>query len=160
MINRVILVGRLTRDPMLRRPRADFLSQPSPSPATVGSPAATGRTGRLISSAAWPGGNLRISSASMRTKGRWSALTDGFRHGTMTTLPVRKCTSQKLSVTAYSCWNRNRLLKIVLQRWAISRRMLAMLRRTRSGTLRRTMDSMISALARHWIFPAMTYHFN
>ena len=157
MINRVILVGRLTRDPMLRKTQSGL----SVATFTVACDRRfSGGNGQdrqtdFISCVAW-----RISSASMRTKGRWSALTDGFRHGTMTTLPVRKCTSQKLSVTAYSCWNRNRLLKIVLQRWAISRRMLAMLRRTRSGTLRRTMDSMISALARHWIFPAMTYHFN
>ena len=103
MINRVILVGRLTRDPMLRKTQSGL------SVATF-----TVACDRRFS-----GGNGQDS-----------------------------------------CWNRNRLLKIVLQRWAISRRMLAMLRRTRSGTLRRTMDSMISALARHWIFPAMTYHFN
>lgn len=160
MINRVILVGRLTRDPMLRKTQSGLSVATFTVACDRRFSGGNGRTDRLISSAAWPGGNLRISSASMRTKGRWSALTDGFRHGTMTTLPVRKCTSQKLSVTAYSCWNRNRLLKIVPQRWAISRRMLAMLRRTHSGTQRRTMDSMISALVRHWIFPAMTYHFN
>ena len=156
MINRVILVGRLTRDPMLRKTQSGL----SVATFTVACDRRfSGGNGQdrqtdFISCVAW-----RQSADFLGQYAHKGALV-GFRHETMTTLPVRKCTSQKLSVTAYSCWNRNRLLKIVPQRWAISRRMLAMLRRTRSGTQRRTMDSMISALVRHWIFPAMTYHFN
>ncbi len=160
MINRVILVGRLTRDPMLRKTQSGL----SVATFTVACDRRfSGGNGQdrqtdFISCVAW-----RQSAdflGQYAHKGAWSALTDGSRHGTMTMLPVRKCTSQKWSVTAYSCWNRNQHPRIVPLRWAISRRTPAMPRPTRLGTLRRTMDSMISALVRHWIFPAMTYHFN
>ena len=148
MINRVILVGRLTRDPMLRKTQSGL------SVATF-----TVACDRRFS-----GGNGQDRQTDFISCVAWRQSAEflgQYAHkGTMITLLVRKCTSQKLSVTAYSCWNRNRHLRIVLLRWAISRRMLAMLRPTHLGTLRRTMDSMILALVRRWIFPAMTYHFN
>ena len=155
MINRVILVGRLTRDPMLRKTQSGL----SVATFTVACDRRfSGGNGQdrqtdFISCVAW-----RQSADFLGQYAHKGALVGV--DGRIQTRNYDNASGQKVSVTAYSCWNRNRLLKIVLQRWAISRRMLAMLRRTRSGTLRRTMDSMISALARHWIFPAMTYHFN
>ena len=147
MINRVILVGRLTRDQMLRKTQSGL------SVATF-----TVACDRRFS-----GGNGQDRQTDFISCVAWRQSADflgQYAHKGALVGVDRKCTSQKWSVTAYSCWNRNQHPRIVPLRWAISRRTPAMPRPTRLGTLRRTMDSMISALVRHWIFPAMTYHFN
>ena len=160
MINRVILVGRLTRDPMLRKTQSGL----SVATFTVACDRRfSGGNGQdrqtdFISCVAWRQsadflGQYAHKGALVGVDGRIQTRNYDNASGQKVYVTEVVCDSVQLLESKSASENRSATM-------AISRRMLAMLRRTRSGTLRRTMDSMISALARHWIFPAMTYHFN
>ena len=157
MINRVILVGRLTRDPMLRKTQSGL----SVATFTVACDRRfSGGNGQdrqtdFISCVAW-----RQSADFLGQYAHKGALVGV--DGRIQTRNYDNASGQKVYVTEVVC-DSVQLLESKSaseNRWAISRRTPVMPRPTRLGTLRRTMDSMISALVRHWIFPAMTYHFN
>ena len=94
MINRVILTGRLARDPELRKTQSGL--SVCGFQLAVDRPQLKGQDEAVtdwISCQAWRQSADYICNYAKRERClRWMA---GSRHATTTTLPVRKCTSQK-----------------------------------------------------------------